>query len=297
MKRLILACSVIIGLCFSQSGVAQPSDLNKLSNQEIVARAPEIHPAALYILAARLLTEGKGQEAANRMYAGQLRYRILITATKQASGSSEMTLFNALSEQVGRPVNEYVAGDPDEWIAAIDWALGWDEKIRTPLSINARTPQPLKRCGPASLNCARRSIPVVNRSFAKERKKAWQIAEGALNMLRPTRILSLTLCLLFHSPVLAADESTLTDGRLAVGKTGIYCMKKPCPWRGIVDLADNTRKPLMPLRSNSDLPRLVASAEDAKRLLDAWPEHGCLAVFGAFDKKTLRVDKILGNCP
>lgn len=128
MKRLMLALSVVISLCFSQSGVAQTSDLNKLSNQEIVARAPELHPAALYILASRLLAEGKGQEAANWMYAGQLRYRILITATKQNSGSSEMTLFNALSEQVGRPVNEYVAGDPDDWIAAIDWALDWDEK-------------------------------------------------------------------------------------------------------------------------------------------------------------------------
>lgn len=128
MKRLILAWSVIIGLWFPQSGAAQTSDLNKLSSQEIVARAAEIHPAALYILASRLLAEGKGQEAANWMYAGQLRYRIFITATKQNSGGSEMTLFNALSEQVGRPVNEYVAGDPDEWISAIDWALDWDEK-------------------------------------------------------------------------------------------------------------------------------------------------------------------------
>lgn len=116
-------------------------------------------------------------------------------------------------------------------------------------------------------------------------------------MLRPTRILTLTLCVLFHGPVLAADESTPTVGRLAVGKTGIHCMKQPCPWRGIVDLADNTRKPLRPLWSNSDLPRLVASADDSKRLREAWSEHGCLAVFGAFDGQTLRVDKILGNCP
>ncbi|WP_343312665.1 hypothetical protein AAIB41_07390 [Brucella sp. BE17] len=127
MKRLTLASSIIIGLYFSQSGGAQTSDLNKLSNQQIVTRAPEIHPAALYVLAARLLAEGKGQEAANWMYAGQLRYRVFITATKQSAGNSEMPLFGALTEQVGRPVNEYVAGDPDEWIAAIDWALDWDE--------------------------------------------------------------------------------------------------------------------------------------------------------------------------
>ena len=35
-------------------------------------------------------------------------------------------LFSALTEQVGRPVNEYIAGNVDEWLAAMQWALDWD---------------------------------------------------------------------------------------------------------------------------------------------------------------------------
>ena len=27
---------------------------------------------------------------------------------------------------MGRPVNEYIAGDVDEWLAAMQWALDWD---------------------------------------------------------------------------------------------------------------------------------------------------------------------------
>lgn len=127
MTRWILAFAALFALTFAQTGAAQEPDLAKLSNQEIIAKAPELHPAALYVLAARLLAQGQGQEAANWMYAGQLRYRILITATKQAAGSNDRTLFSALTEQVGRPVNEYIAGNPDEWIAAINWALEWDE--------------------------------------------------------------------------------------------------------------------------------------------------------------------------
>ncbi|MGQ4274423.1 hypothetical protein [Terrihabitans sp. B22-R8] len=126
MTRLILALSVLFGLAFAQPVAAQERDISKLSNQEIIASAPKLHPAALYVLAARLLAEGRGQEAANWMYAGQLRYRILIAVTKQNPDSSGRKLFDALTEQVGRPINEHIAGKPDEWIAAIDWALKWD---------------------------------------------------------------------------------------------------------------------------------------------------------------------------
>ncbi|WP_343312667.1 hypothetical protein AAIB41_07395 [Brucella sp. BE17] len=125
----------------------------------------------------------------------------------------------------------------------------------------------------------------------------WKIVEGALNMLRPTRILSVTLCLLFHGPVFAADKSDPGAMHLAVGKTNIHCMKQPCPWRGIVDLDDTAREPRRLLWSGSDLPALVASETDAKRLRDVWSEHGCLAVAGWFNGQTLRIDKILGNCP
>ncbi|WEK03428.1 MAG: hypothetical protein P0Y65_14655 [Candidatus Devosia phytovorans] len=124
MKRLLL--SLLLATAMASAALAQDVDsFDALSNVEIEAQATDLHPAALYLLSSRLLAEGKGQEAANWMYAGQLRYRFLITAEEDAA-SAEGPLFGALSEQIGRPVNEYIAGDVDEWLAAMHWALEWD---------------------------------------------------------------------------------------------------------------------------------------------------------------------------
>jgi len=124
MKRVLL--SLLFATAMVTLAPAQDVDsLDALSNTEIEAQAGDLHPAALYLLSSRLLAEGRGQEAANWMYAGQLRYRFLISAENDAA-SSEDVLFSALSEQVGRPVNEYIAGNVDEWIAAMNWALEWD---------------------------------------------------------------------------------------------------------------------------------------------------------------------------
>ncbi|TSH98515.1 hypothetical protein FOZ76_01820 [Verticiella sediminum] len=122
MKRLRFVIFACLGLL---AAPASSQDVKDMSNAQIVAAAPDLHPAALYVLASRLLAEGKGQEAANWMYAGQLRYRILL-ATGQIGGREGRPLFDALTEQVGRPVNEYIAGDVDEWIAAMNFALEWD---------------------------------------------------------------------------------------------------------------------------------------------------------------------------
>src|SRR5699024_9040559 len=101
-------------------------DIEAMTTEQLAEQAGALHPAALYVLAARLLSEGRGQESANWMYAGQLRYRFLL-ATRWEAGTDDHILFLAMSEQVGRPVNEHIAGDPDEWIAAMTWALEWDE--------------------------------------------------------------------------------------------------------------------------------------------------------------------------
>ena len=124
MKRLLL--SLFLATAMVSTAPAQDvNSLDDLSNTEIQAQAADLHPAALYLLSSRLLAEGQGQEAANWMYAGQLRYRFLITAGGDAA-QDEGVLFSALSEQVGRPVNEYIGGNVDEWLAAMQWALDWD---------------------------------------------------------------------------------------------------------------------------------------------------------------------------
>lgn len=124
MRKLLLSFLLAIPMISATSAQDAPN-LADLSTQEIAEQGPDLHPAALYILASRLLAEGRGQEAANWMYAGQLRYRFLISVGGEQA-HDEGVLFGALSEQVGRPVNEYIAGDVDEWIAAMEWALDWD---------------------------------------------------------------------------------------------------------------------------------------------------------------------------
>lgn len=123
MKGL-LAFTILI---FQTSLVAaQPAgNFDAIPTTELIQTAPTTHPAALYMLSARLLGEGSGLEAAKWMYAAQLRYRFMIAALGEEA-TNEQTLFSALSESVGRPVNEHIAGDPDEWIAAMEWALDWD---------------------------------------------------------------------------------------------------------------------------------------------------------------------------
>ena len=125
MTRLLaplLLCCIFLLPVPAQAG----ENLDDMSSDQIAQQAEALHPSALYVLAARLLAEAKGREAANWMYAGQIRYRFLLAAPG-ATSPNDRILFSALTEQVGRPVNEYIAGDPDEWIAAMEWALAWDE--------------------------------------------------------------------------------------------------------------------------------------------------------------------------
>ncbi len=124
MKKLLTA--LFLGLVTLNSAQAQQApDFQNMPLAQIEAEAASLHPAALYVLASRLFAESKQQEAANWMYAGQLRYRFMIAAQGDAA-TDERVLFSALTEQVARPINEYIGGDPDEWIAAMQWALEWD---------------------------------------------------------------------------------------------------------------------------------------------------------------------------
>lgn len=124
MKNL-LARLLLIMACVSTAHAQPSTPFEELTVEELQEQAPDLHPAALYMLSARLLSRGDGQAAANWMYTGQLRYRFLLEVGGPDAGD-DAVLFGALSEQVGRAVNEYIAGDVDEWLAAMDWALAWD---------------------------------------------------------------------------------------------------------------------------------------------------------------------------
>lgn len=82
-----------------------------------------------------------------------------------------------------------------------------------------------------------------------------------------------------------------------LGTTGIYCVKAPCPWRGVFRIhPDGTRdRPL----SGHDLPApppLRAGDADRARIEDAFARSGCVVAEGHFDGETLVVLRIAGEC-
>lgn len=103
------------------------SDIAAQSPDALIARAETLHPAELYMLAAKLMGAGRAEEAVRWFYIGQLRYRFHLATAQPAPGSNDRVLFSALSESVGRPINEYAFGHVDAAVAQIDAALAWDE--------------------------------------------------------------------------------------------------------------------------------------------------------------------------
>ena len=86
------------------------------------------HPSAYYILASKLFAAGQRDEAVVWFYAGQLRYRFHLTAHPGLPADGDPALFASLSEMVGRPINEYAAGNVEGWSEAMQRALDWDER-------------------------------------------------------------------------------------------------------------------------------------------------------------------------
>lgn len=137
----LIALALLSGAVASaQRGApAMPADLARATPEQIIAHAERAHPADLYMLAARLMAAGRKDEAVRWFYIGQLRYRYHLLA--QPSGAADAgALFAALSESVGRPINEYAFGDVDAATAAIDAALAWDAAHANRLTPKDRYP-------------------------------------------------------------------------------------------------------------------------------------------------------------
>lgn len=102
-----------------------------------------------------------------------------------------------------------------------------------------------------------------------------------------------TACTAATGPATPAVAEPPLAGVFQVGRTGILCVKEPCPWRGIIHREAATRWPLW---RKDELPALEADAETRRRLQRAWDEYGCLLARGTFDGTKLTVERIVGNC-
>jgi hypothetical protein len=116
---------------------ASAVDLSSLSIDQLKNGIENQHPSAFYILALKLFTAGQKDDAVFWFYAGQLRYRVYLLVNKdKLDPSGDPALFASLSEEVGRPINEYAFGDIPLLSKTIEAVITWDQS-----HANALTPR------------------------------------------------------------------------------------------------------------------------------------------------------------
>jgi len=106
---------------------AESNELAEQSPAELKAGIEKKHPAAYYMLAAKLFQNAATkEEAVFWFYVGQIRYRYYLAANPDLPPDGDPAVFTSFAEVIGRPINEYAGGVPDVWIAQMNRALEWD---------------------------------------------------------------------------------------------------------------------------------------------------------------------------
>ena len=157
MKRLMKSWTVAVALGFasiaiSQSQVqaresapgaaaAQKVDLRQSAS---LARGLENkHPSEYYKRAAELFQTGRRDDAVFIYYLGQLRWRIYIKANPSLPPDGDPALFAALSDVIGRPINQYAFGDIPVLVRTMQAVLDFDQAY--PDRFTSRTAKPRQR--------------------------------------------------------------------------------------------------------------------------------------------------------
>jgi hypothetical protein len=124
-----LGLDFAISLFFSGSVLpASAVDLATLSIEQLKNGIEKQHPTGLCILVQKLFASGQKDEAVFWYYAGQLRYRVYLTVNKsRLDPSGDPAVFSALTEEIGRPINEYAFGDLPRLAKTIDAVIAWDQ--------------------------------------------------------------------------------------------------------------------------------------------------------------------------
>jgi hypothetical protein len=119
-RRRFLGATLGLG---AGAGAARAQDLAALA-----APLHDQHPAAYYLEAGRLLRSGQRDAAVFIFYLGQLRFRTHLGARLGPARAAEVATFEALSESVGRPVDEYAFGDPPALVRTLDAVAAFDRR-------------------------------------------------------------------------------------------------------------------------------------------------------------------------
>ncbi|MEO0864378.1 MAG: hypothetical protein AAFY39_07280 [Pseudomonadota bacterium] len=78
-----------------------------------------------YKRAAELYNGGARLQAGCVMYRGQFRARLMMMADPDLPPDGAPALFASLNEMVARPINQWLGGDRDDWIAVLECARQW----------------------------------------------------------------------------------------------------------------------------------------------------------------------------
>ena len=156
-RRMILA--LIAAIAFCATGQSKPAaadenrrqpkldlkQLKKLKVAEIKKNIESHHPAHFYILAGKLFSANKRDEAVFWFYVGQLRYRIHLDANPKIDPTGDPALFTALSAMTGQPINHYAFGDIPRLAKTIDDVLKWDAEHENKYTSRDEHPQAHKK--------------------------------------------------------------------------------------------------------------------------------------------------------
>ena len=124
MRKLLVALASTIHLATSPIGA--------------FAQSTAVHPIEQIQRAAQLFERGQREEAVYLYYVGQLRLRIYLMARPNLPPDGEPALAASLFEAVGRPINEWAAGDIDQLVATLDRVIDWHAAHDDQLTPKAR---------------------------------------------------------------------------------------------------------------------------------------------------------------
>jgi hypothetical protein len=116
----------------------------KLSPAQIEQQLPNANPVNYYIYSEQLFRAGRKDQAVQWFYAGQLRYRFLLSTVPRSDPSAGVALFDSLLNEFGPPINHYGASDPPNWVKQIDAALQWDASNPNGYTSKTRYPHQLQ---------------------------------------------------------------------------------------------------------------------------------------------------------
>lgn len=139
MRRSVALCTLV--LAFSATAAhADPTmaptgiDLaeSRAAKEPLDALLKDVdhaHPAAMFILAKRLLDAGRKDDAVFWFYEGQLRWRALMLTSNpdvEPIVNGEQDHFKVLFADIGPDINYYAHGDIPGLLKTIDRVLAWD---------------------------------------------------------------------------------------------------------------------------------------------------------------------------